>query len=77
MTNRFCTVPITDVLTAPYNLAWGSSIYAKVTATNAYGTSAASDVGNGAVILTNPDPPAGVGFNAALSSASFITVTWQ
>jgi hypothetical protein len=27
--------------------------------------------------LTNPDPPVGVGFNAALSSASFITVTWQ
>jgi len=42
---------------SPYNLPWGSSIFAVITATNAYGTSVASDPGNGAIILTVPDKP--------------------
>jgi len=43
--------------TDPYNLPWGSEIYAKVTAINIYGESLSSSEGNGAVILTYPDPP--------------------
>ena len=35
----FCTVPSTVLNTAPFNLAWGSQIYAKVVAQNAYGNS--------------------------------------
>ena len=41
---------------APYELPYGSSIYARVTATNAYGTSDYLE-GNGAVILTVPTAP--------------------
>jgi hypothetical protein len=44
-------------MSPPYNLPWGSSIYAKLYATNSYGDSETSEVGNGAVILTNPDAP--------------------
>jgi len=42
---------------SPYNIGWGSSIHAIITATNFYGTSVVSDDGNGAIILTVPDPP--------------------
>jgi len=52
-----CSVPISSLLLSPYNLPWGSSIYAVVSATNIYGTSALSTPGNGAVILRIPDPP--------------------
>jgi hypothetical protein len=48
------------LLVSPFNLPWGSSIFATVTATNTVGTSAISQAGNGAIILTNPDPPQNV-----------------
>jgi len=38
-------------------LRWGDSIYAKVIAYNKYGDSQSSDAGNGAIIITYPDPP--------------------
>jgi len=44
-------------MSAPYNLAWGASVHATVLATNIVGNSAISASGNGAVILTNPEPP--------------------
>ena len=46
-----------DLLAPPFNLPWGSSIYSYVIATNIVGSSAGSNVGDGAVILTAPDPP--------------------
>jgi hypothetical protein len=57
MTNLECFVPISKLLVAPYSLAWGSSIYAKVTAANLIEYSEYSDAGNGAIILTSPDAP--------------------
>jgi hypothetical protein len=33
-----CLVPISALQAAPYNLANGANVYAKVVATNAYGT---------------------------------------
>ena len=41
----------------PYLLVKGSSVYAKVIATNYYGDSEFSVSGNGAVILLVPDAP--------------------
>ena len=38
-----CSVLIADLIVAPYHLPWGSSIYAKVTATNIKGDSLQSD----------------------------------
>jgi hypothetical protein len=50
-------VPASSLLAAPFNIVWGSSIFAKVYATNIYGNSIESSGGNGAIILTNPDAP--------------------
>jgi hypothetical protein len=52
-----CTIPVTVFRTSPFELDWGSSIYAKVIASNVYGDSPESNEGNGAIITTNPDPP--------------------
>ena len=71
-----CQVPITKLRTAPYNLPWGASIYAKVVATNYYGSSAVSDPVNGAIILTIPDAPAGIVENFSLKSGTTISLTW-
>ncbi len=62
-------MPVSVVLADPYNLPWTSSIFATVSATNAYGTSADSVAGNGAVIVTVADPPTNLANNATLTTA--------
>jgi len=47
---------ISTLRSASYNLAWGSSVYANVKATNIMGSSA-PQVGNGALLFTIPDAP--------------------
>jgi hypothetical protein len=54
ISTRSCSIPISTLMASPYSLPWGSSIYATVQATNAYGTSSVSFAGNGAIILTTP-----------------------
>jgi hypothetical protein len=47
-----CTIPVSILKAEPFNLPWGYSIVATVTATNVVGSSDASSPGNGAVILS-------------------------
>jgi hypothetical protein len=54
---RTCTIPQAQFTTTPFNLAWGSSVYANVIAVNLAGSSVQSLNGNGATILTIPDSP--------------------
>lgn len=70
-----CTIPVATLLAAPYNLPWGSSIFATILATNAYGTSVQSDPGNGAIILTVPSMPS-VSNDVANTNAQQITIVW-
>lgn len=64
-------------MAAPYSLNWGDSVYAKVTATNIVGDSITSSEGNGAVILTSPDPPVSLANDVATTSATTIAMTWS
>jgi hypothetical protein len=70
VTAHCCSVLISDLIVAPYHLAWGSSVYAKVEAINLIGTSVISTSGNGAIILTVPDAPVSLSNVAATTSAS-------
>lgn len=70
-----CTVPISILQASPYNLPWGTSVYATVIATNLIGSSAASVPGNGAVMATYPDPPRSLA-NSSLT-ATDITLAWS
>lgn len=40
---------------APYSLAWGTEVFAKVMATNVYGDSIESPIGGGGIIVRVPD----------------------
>jgi hypothetical protein len=71
-----CTVPITVLQNAPYNLAWGDSVYATVQATNAAGSSSVSAPGNGAPLVTNPDEPNFLANDNAITSSTVIGITW-
>ncbi len=72
-----CTIPATTLNGSPYLLAWGSSIFAKVAASNVYGLSAFSAAGNGAIIVTVPDAPVALANNPAVTSSVRIGIVWQ
>lgn len=69
-------MPISALRSAPFNLDWGDSIFAKVKATNVVGSSNDSTEGNGAVILTNPDAAHTLANDATVTSATKIKITW-
>jgi hypothetical protein len=61
----------------PFSLAWGTDVYAKVVATNAYGDSLSSLEGNGAMITTTPDAPINLLEVYAQRTKSTIGVAWD
>ena len=63
-------------MSSPFNHVWGSSISVVVTAYNQYGPSFTSELGNGAVILTNPDAPTLLQEVVASRSPTSITIKW-
>jgi len=74
ISSRSCLIPISTLRSAPFNLPWGSSVFAKVSATNLYGTSDESLQGNGAVILTVPDAPLSVQDDPLVTSGTQIAL---
>jgi hypothetical protein len=76
-TSITCTVPALTLRAAPYSLPWGSSIYAKIVAINQYGNSLDSDEGNGAMIITKPDPPIDFIEDYSQRTKSTIGVSWN
>lgn len=73
---RTCTIPSYKFTEAPFNLPWGSSIYAKITAINVRGNSETSVEGGGAIILTNPDAPLNLSNNPLVTVGNQIGLTW-
>jgi hypothetical protein len=52
-----CTVPLSTLTSAPFNLMFGNDIIVKLIAINAYGESPESEIGSGATIQLVPDAP--------------------
>ena len=76
VSSKSCLIPIATLRASPFNLPWGSSIYAYVRAQNNYGVSDASSAGNGAVILRAPDVPTTVLEISELKTATSIALSW-
>lgn len=62
---------------APYSLSWGDSVYASIVAINAYGESVKSNDGNGAVIITYPDPPIDLTVDESSRTRTSIGFYWS
>lgn len=77
ITSRTCVIASSRFTESPYNHAWGSSIYAKVYATNIKGVSVESLSGNGAIILRIPDVPVSLANVPELTSKSTIGLQWS
>jgi hypothetical protein len=55
-----CSIPVSVLFEAPWNLQWGDEVFAKLIAKNIYGNSPTSRFGSGAVLYIPPDAPATV-----------------
>jgi|LauGreDrversion4_2_1035121.scaffolds.fasta_scaffold1275250_1 hypothetical protein len=60
----------------PFNIPWGSSIWARVEAINVIGQSGFSAAGNGAVILSVPGAPTDLQNVAAKTTGFRIGLSW-
>lgn len=59
-------------------LSWGSSVYARVRATNYLDHSDSfSEAGNGAVIYTFPDEPTNLLLNDEITWGTLVGLTWD
>jgi hypothetical protein len=77
VSDKSCSVSNYVLNQAPFDLAWGSSIYAKVTATNIKGSSTVSIEGNGAIILRAPDAPINFANDASVTAEDQIGLIWS
>lgn len=60
----------------PFNLDYGSGIYARVAAINEYGIGPLSDESRGTILATIPDAPTGITEKEALRTPNQIGLTW-
>jgi hypothetical protein len=77
LSNKQCTIPFSVLEEPPFNLPWGSSVYATVRAINAYGSSLESPEGNGGAIITNPDAPINLVESVSERTLNSIGFSWQ
>ena len=61
---------------SPYSLVLSNLIQAKIIATNAYGSSAESDVGGTGVIVFVPSQPLNLANNPTITMGTSIGITW-
>jgi hypothetical protein len=77
LANHRCRVP-QDILKAePFLLDQGFSVYAKLFATNQFGDSIMSEVGNGALIALVPTSPLSLTNRADVTNYSSIGLQWE
>ena len=70
-------IAVANLVAAPFNLPYGSSVFAKIIATNIKGDSSESNAGNGAVIVTIPDPPINLVEDLSKRSYSSLGIQWE
>ena len=76
VSQQMCTIPSVGFTSSTLlSLNWGSTIVAKVIATNERGSSDAGPSGGTAVIVTNPDPPTDVTTEVGSTQIKFMWTT--
>jgi hypothetical protein len=71
-----CDIPATAFNEAPFNLPWGSELFAKIVAVNSKGSSSESDVSSGAFLYRRPDKPLNVLENLSERTISTLGFSW-
>ena len=72
-----CQIPVSLLRTNPFNLDWGSEVFAKVIAFNNLGESSESQASAGALLITVPTQPLGLTDLPTEAKAGSIKLTWN
>jgi hypothetical protein len=72
----YCWVSLFDLIEPPYNLVKGEEIQVSIVATNSYGDSDYSPLGNGALTQLVPDAPINLTRDEDVTDADVIRFTW-
>ena len=72
-----CSIPTIVLNASPYNLPWGTDVYAKVLASNIYGSSPLSVSGHGGIMVRIPDSPINLSENTSLRNATTLAIIWN
>ena len=76
-TKTTCSIPVSTLIAAPFELAWGSDVIAKVEATNKIGSSIQSPLGKGAKVYTIPDAPINLTEDTELTGTNQVGLIWE
>jgi len=74
---RTCLIPISVLTSSPFNLPWGTSVWAVIQARNIIGESLFSEAGNGSIILVVPDAPINLANLPKITNAYQVGLQWQ
>jgi hypothetical protein len=77
VTSTQCTIPKEVLHDVPFDLPWGSHIYARVIATNIYGSSEISVDGNGGIIVHQPEKPINLVEDYSLRTPTTLGLMWD
>ena len=72
-----CSVQLSTLANAPFNLVQGDSIKAKVIAINVKGASPDSPVGTGATFIVVPEAPVNLRSDTSAMTDQKIKLTWE
>ena len=72
-----CSVQLSTLANAPFNLVQGDSIKAKVIAINVKGASPDSPVGTGATFIVVPEAPVNLRSDNSAMTDQKIKLTWE
>ena len=75
--NRQCTIQLTTLRAAPYNLVKDDSVNVKIVSVNSYGDSVESATGSGAVIQLVPDATLSLANDPTVTTDTQIRFTWS
>jgi hypothetical protein len=75
VTGNVCTIPVSNLEGAEFDLKDGDGVYARIVAFNCIGASSPSDVVNGAIIPSVPSAP--IGGTCGSRTFNSVTFSWN
>ena len=77
ISSQQCSINVSHLRAAPFNLPWGTNVHAKIIASNTKGDSIESNPGKGAIITTKPDAPINIGEDLTFRTSTTLGLTWS
>jgi hypothetical protein len=72
----YCVIPVATLKAEPFRIHWGGHVWAKIIAHNEKGPSVESNPGDGAMLITDADPPISLEEQYQFRTKSVLSIKW-